>query len=362
MKNLSIISWTILLLLNSYIVIGSQEKLPEICPSNEPYWETWEENADEHTYSTSDAWEITGIAVSPDGSMLAVATRDALHLYDTQSLELVKILESGTEWDTYTQYSLSWSHDNLLLAVARYINTAEIPDPKSGIQIWNVTNGELLYLLPTESETVAWSHDGKFIAVADLHGVLSVWDTETRTQAYVYDAYDIDRVVPDALTWSPNGVLAASDQFAEVLYLWDVNNRDEPGMLQEKLGNYISWSSDGLHLAVGSWVRSDIHILDLSTESIVNTLDGSKGNPFDLQWSPNGDYLARGTQTGLYIWDMRNNITLEPTQYDEKIPEFIRIAWMPDGKSLFSVIFNGSIYKWDIANGCVLASLMPPKA
>lgn len=47
----------------------------------------------------------------------------------------------------------------------------------------------------------------------------------------------------------------------------------------------------------------------------------------------------------------------EPIRFEEKMPPFISIAWMPDSKSLFSVDFQGTIYRWDIETGCMLGRL-----
>lgn len=327
------------------------------CSGNESYWETWAKNAEARTHSSSPVWETTGLAVSPDGSMLAVVTSDNLSIHDTQSLQSLKILESGINWDTFKQYSLSWSPDNSLLAVARYIYTLEIPDPKSGIQIWDVATGELLGLLPSESEIIAWSQDDQLIAIADLYGVITVWDAETQSQVYLYDAYHLDSAVNDSLAWSSNNLLAITANNAGILYVWDVKDQDKPTIFQINSGSFLTWSPDGSRLAIGSWANSIIQIWDASKEDIIATLEGSQGNPFDLQWSPNGDSLARGTQSGLYIWDLNTENASNPRRLDEKMPEFVRIAWMPNGENLFSVTFDGTIYKWDVMDGCVLASL-----
>ena len=109
---------------------------------------------------------------------------------------------------------------------------------------------------------------------------------------------------------------------------------------------------------VGNWAASNLYIFNLSTREIAQTLNGSTGNPFDLQWSPDGAWLVRGTPHGLYLWDMSSDDSTPNRAFKEHMPPFVCMAWMPDSQSLISVDFEGSLYRWSVETGCVQAAFL----
>ncbi|MBZ0307906.1 MAG: hypothetical protein K8I82_17695, partial [Anaerolineae bacterium] len=101
--------------------------------------------------------------------------------------------------------------------------------------------------------------------------------------------------------------------------------------------------------------RADCH---RRTGEMTRTLNGGDGNPLDLQWSPDGAWLARGGPYGLYLWDMSSDATTPARVFNEHMPPFVRMAWTPDGQYLISVDFEGSLYRWNVETGCVEAAYL----
>jgi WD40 repeat protein len=310
---------------------------------------------------TSTLWNVTGLAVSPNGNILAVATRDGLSLYDSETLQLGINLENDMNWSNSGNISISWSPSGDRLAVARYTSTLSgEPDPQSGIQIWEIA-AATFHLLAGEPLAISWSQSNGLIASVDVNGVYALWDDTRNLSVSVQSDLSSQIGLIDVLAWSTDGTkIAGVNETVSPVVLWDYENSGEPHVIElsGSVGGYFTWSPSSQHIAVGDWASSFIWIVETDTERVIRILEGSKGNPFDVQWSPDGSRLARGTQNGLYLWDMTSNDTEPFRAFEENVPPFVRIAWLPDSQHLISVDFEGSIYRWDIETGCVEVAVL----
>jgi WD40 repeat protein len=340
--------------------VGAQETT--ICPSNASYWERWQTENEVVENWNNYVWDPTIVAVDPTGDLLAVATKESLALYDPQTLDLVRELEMVSQEEQYDHFSVGWSPEANQLAVLRLVSTpSSEPDPRSGIQLWDVEQAQMLRTLPIEAKAMAWSPDSSMIAVADLDGVISLWDPDRGISVELADIYAESTFLPDALAWSPDGNrLAVGGASGGNYLLLSIEEGDVQMYRPEETrtgAHYIAWSPNGAYFAIGNQYRT-IWLWDLETESITRTLDGFDGNPFDMRWSPDGSLLARGTQNGLYLWDMTSNNTQPVRVFNENMPPFVRMTWLPDSQHLISVDFEGSIYRWDVETGCVEAAVL----
>lgn len=170
----------------------------------------------------------------------------------------------------------------------------------------------------------------------------------------------------DTLTWSPDNThFAAMHDFTGPLTVWQVGSA-EPQVYELPIdigGLYLAWSPLGDQIVISSSVATFIYLWDVEQERVTQTLDilsatpnTMYGNKLDMQWSPNGELLALGTGSGLIVWEMSSGSYQPIYVYGEQVPGFYELAWSPDSRSVFSADFYGSIYKWDVETGCVLAS------
>jgi WD40 repeat protein len=153
-------------------------------------------------------------AWSPDGTMLAAASANAVVVWDGQSLERSRRLDTSpahhpggvawspdgaclaldppigpvTVWDTgtweapqplgqsggHTGQALAWSPDSRLLAIAA-------PRPVGAVDLWDVRRGRVVLTVPPSPQsrkpvaTVAWAADGRF-AVGHDDGTVVRWE------------------------------------------------------------------------------------------------------------------------------------------------------------------------------------------
>lgn len=341
--------------------IHAQDSL--VCDQNRAYWERWQANAELRARMTGSMWNGTSFDLSPDGATMAVVNSDTLALFDVQTLtptvelNTVGAVQGGNYGGTYQ--AVDWSPDGKRIAAAYEVfGNPEKLNPVSGIQIWGVEQNEQIALFAGRPKAINWSPDSSMLAEADgLSGDIWLWDTERRLSSTLNER-DFGSPIMDKVLWSPDGhYLAVESGYEIVLYQL---GKDEPQFLEspEKDIDYIVWSPGSKQIVMGNELALNLFFFDVSTGELTRTLNGGDGNPLDLQWSPDGAWLARGTQRGLFLWDMTRDDTTPARSFAEHMPPFVRMAWTPDSQGIISVDFEGSLYRWDVATGCVEAAYL----
>ncbi len=107
---------------------------------------------------------------------------------------------------------IAYSPDGKLLAVAT----------NTGIWLYDVETTQELALMDATAEvnTVAFSPDGKMLVSAH-HGKIGLWDVATKTQIAIFDAHNQGVYT---VSFSPNGSLFASGALDGIVYLWDLHS------------------------------------------------------------------------------------------------------------------------------------------
>ena len=107
---------------------------------------------------------IRGIAYSPDGRLLAVASSPGVYLYDAATLDQVRFLETDAP-----VYSVAFSPDGKILASGSEDRT---------VRLWRVADGEVLRTLEGHTYrvwSVAFSPDGEVLASGSWDRTVRLW-------------------------------------------------------------------------------------------------------------------------------------------------------------------------------------------
>lgn len=179
-----------------------------------------------------------------------------------------------------------------------------------GIHVRDASSGKLLaekYLVSARS--VAWSPDGKWIAVGKFGEECAILDANTLETVTVLS-------VPNALEvrcvrWHPNS-----------RWLAEAGRYRTPG------------------------TATEIRVHDTQSGKVLKRLAGHDGEVFHLSWDPSGNKLASSDRTEVIVWNHADE-TIELREAG------LNAAWSPNGQMLACVRATGV---WDLISEKQIAS------
>ena len=154
-----------------------------------------------------------------------------------------------------------------------------------------------------------------------------------------------------AVTWSPNGLLAASSAAGEVV-LW------QDGSLVSLLPaglvsvDCLAFSADGKFLAAGGqdgkvrvWSMADPEFRGIIERypDLIATLDNAPSWVDKLAWSPTCNYLAFSLGRYVQIWDADTQTVVTTLPFANS--SVLDLAWRPNGESI-AIAGNGGVKVW----------------
>lgn len=318
---------------------------------------------------------IDTLAWSPDGEMLLSAG-------STPSPANISQVGLLTAWDassgetfltnsTYTGpaynrgQGAAWSPDGKLLAATTSytIEHASFVTENTlftGVHILNATSGKRVQFWPVTCHALAWSPDGKTLALAGPYldptitpdtpssiykspqiMLVSASTGQTLRSHYVESLYISDAI----LAWSPDSRYVAS--YDKEVSVWEATTAQRVSQYQSQGGQStdlaLAWSPDSKYLA-SAW-GSEIHIASALTGKPLLTYKGHVKNVRTLAWSPDGSKVASGGEdTTVQIWNAKDGKLLYT--YRAHTGNVLALVWSPDGNTIASGGEDGVVRIW----------------
>jgi WD40 repeat protein len=235
-----------------------------------------------------------------------------------------------------------------LVAAAR----AEPPaSPRREIEAFS--RSEPLLTLRGGEHCLAYSPDGKVIAVPNRQGGVVLWDAEEGKKLTT-----LEGLRPQVLcvAWSPDGKHVAAGGWDAALKVWDVSTGKVVASFESKeqwqtLG--VCFSPDGKCLAIA---RDDAVVLDLAAKKeVLRIAPVDKGTQVHcVAFSPDGKQLALGGESSILLCEAAGGQKLHVLG---GIGEVSWVSFSPTGRRLAAVGHGGAIKVWEVRTGVETATL-----
>jgi WD40 repeat protein/subtilase family serine protease len=291
---------------------------------------------------------VNSVAFSPDGSLIASGSDDStIKLWRVSDGALVRTLTG--HWGPVT--SVAFSPDGRLLASSG--------SDDSTIKLWRVSDGALVRTLtghwgPVTS--VAFSPDGRLLASSgSWDATIKLWRVSDGALVRILTGHT-DWV--DSVAFSPDGSLIASGSRDATIKLWRVSD----GALVATLTGHTDWvnsvafSPDGSLIASGSR-DATIKLWRVSDGALVATLTGHTWDVNSVAFSPDGSLLASGSDDStIKLWRVSDGALVATLTWHTR--GVYSVAFSPDGSLLASSGSRDATIKlWRVSDGALVATL-----
>lgn len=195
-------------------------------------------------------------------------------------------------------------------------------------------------------ESMAFSPDGKFLAVGTVDGRVQFWDMATGESGLSLSGH-----IQGATTiaFGAGGYLLAVGTGSGDVRLWDATSGDGSGFMQKHTGTVesLAFQKDGFLVASGS-AEGGVQLWDIasSAEQAVLTDDSNPIPVGGLAFSPDDTILAVGGGSTIQLWDVASN-TMQTT-LETEVSDISSVSFSPDGAWLAYGGTNSSVWVWDL--------------
>jgi len=291
------------------------------------------------------------VAFSPDGRTLATGAQ-LVKLWDVRTGNEIRSIRV-TESNSPMERPIAFNYDGTVLVTGG-----------GGVKLWEVATGKALRTLPGDARVLSFSSDQKTIAGAGGTEV-KLWNAKTGQDQQTLEGSQLG---VDSVAFSPDGKLLAVGNSDNTVVLWDSLKNQKLRVLKGHVSAISSVAVSGddkvlasaLAAGVAGIARDDtIKIWDPVTGQLVRSLTG-KYSGHSIGLSSDGATLVSGSAgSSVSLW----NVSQSEAQQQFTVPRgsrFVpdRVALSPDGKLIAGGGRDNAIKLWDAGAGRELFTLM----
>ncbi|KAF9280000.1 hypothetical protein BGZ88_012428, partial [Linnemannia elongata] len=331
---------------------------------------------------------VNGITFSPDGQFIATSGMDhRVILWDASTGDVISTFDGHSE----NVWAVAFSPDGRTIASGSYDETVrlwEVNSSRSSIAIQDQIGESLqvayspdgLYVLSVDRPGVirqgdattglrgsvsfelpelqsicslAFSLDGDQIAIGCGDESVRLWDRSTGAAGPVLEGHSSPVRI---LAFSICGRWIASSDDDRIVRLWDLHDTEQQCVIIDvgaNGNNYIGdlkFSPTGHQLAVCSW-GGIVWFFDPRTRVLLSFKELKEEGILALDYSPNGQELALGTETLIALWDMLSDephleLNVPPTSSQYIYGNRVSITYSPCGQFLASTGADCILHLW----------------
>ncbi|MXY26644.1 T9SS type A sorting domain-containing protein [Candidatus Poribacteria bacterium] len=325
------------------------------------------------------AGDVSILVFSSDGkklvSAMSVHEGQPIRVWNARTGKLLRTLTGHTE----SVHSLTFSPDNNTLVSGGRDRTIRLWNPNTGkntrtIEYWNdsvayspdgrqiavAQGGDILFLnsntgqhqrtlirATNSASSLLFSSDGSTLVSNSWDGTISLWSTRTGSRKLTIGSHFNFR----GATLSPNGKTVAITNEEEIFFYNTLNGRFNKVLNIEGRGVNLAYSPNGKTLGIAATDRDPgIRLLNTRTDWFKKTLPLEGIGVGPIVFSPDSKTLAsEGLDGTILVWNA-NNGKLQRTLSGHTEP-IITLVFSPDGKTLVSGSWDRTIRLWNAQTG-----------
>ena len=280
---------------------------------------------------------IKGLALSPDGKILLVATGDdTINAFDFEKGEIIYSKRHKVNF-----YSgIAVSSDGKIYAMG----------DEENVVVYNFENGRKIKTLKGHTKRigdVAISPDNKtLVSVSGGDRTIRVWDVESGDLLTTL----ADNVGPTThAAFTPDGKMFITGAIGDdrTIKIWDAETFELLRISDQQPGyvNGLDVTADGKKVVAA--VRNFIKVWDVATVSELFTVKGPSLEINDIAISPDGNMVATANKEGtIMLFDINTGENLGTLQGHKGW--VLSLAFSPDGKLLYSGAEDKLVKIWQL--------------
>jgi WD40 repeat protein/serine/threonine protein kinase len=293
---------------------------------------------------------MTGLAYSPDGTLVAVASSLGIHIYSANSLEEMRFIDADV-WIS----SVAFSFDAEVVASGVRDGT---------IRLWRVADGNPLHTLKGHTgnvTSVAFSPDGTILASCSQDNTVRLWQV---SDGALLRTMERPGGWVNGVAFSPDGETVASGSNDGAVRLWRVSDGVLLRTMESSPDSWfavsvysVDFSPDGSVLASGAY-DGKTRLWRASDGTLFRTLEGHTRSVDSVAFSPDGRRLASMSPADgtVRLWQVSDGALLQTLE--ESTDRVLDMAISPDDAIMATGLSDTTVQLWQVSDGTLLRSLV----